>query len=71
MFRFLGENMSVNIPENQIKEMILYRRSIYIKLFNGAYFEVISEKEKELEKIFTELKIKSNYGNFINMKEEN
>ena len=72
MLRFLGKDILVNIPKNQIRETVLYNERIHIKLFNGAHFEIISKKkEKELEKIFMELKVKSKYGNFINMKENN
>lgn len=68
MFKFLGKEMAVSIPESQIRESILYPNSLYLKLFNGVIIEFISEKELELEKMFLGLKNKNKFGNFIDMR---
>lgn len=68
MFRFLAKDMAVNIPEEQIKEAILHKHIMNIKLYNLATIELINENEGELYKIFTELQAKTKFGNFIDMR---
>lgn len=68
MFKFLGNEMAVSIPEAQVREAVLYENSLYLKLFNGVMLEFMSRKDSDLEKIFFQLKDKNKFGNFINMK---
>lgn len=71
MLKFLDKNIVVGIPESQIQEAILYNKYIHIKLYNGAIYEILGEKNaEELRNIFEQIKEKSKYGNFINMREK-
>ena len=70
MYKFIGKEIVISVPESQIKEAILYKNSLSIKLFNEVHLETISENNAALEDIFISLKKKNKFGNFINMREE-
>ncbi len=69
MYKFAGKEVVITIPKSQIKEAVLYKNSLYIKLFNKVEMETISEDPNKLETIFNSMKEKNSFGNFINMRE--
>lgn len=70
MYRFVGKDVVITIPKSQIKEAILYKNSLHVKLYSKVEMETISENYNSLEDIFESMKEKNKFGNFINMREE-